>query len=163
MLEGIDAVMLRILLVCSGNTCRSPMAETLLKAKIDKSDMADKIKVLSAGLHAAGGLSASIGAVTAMRRRGLDLAFHHSRQLVPDIVQAADLVLTMTVSHKCMLQAAMPELATKVYTLAEYADAENDIADPFGGNDEVYEYCASELDHLLDKAWQKIVDYAGKN
>ncbi|MBP2652682.1 MAG: protein tyrosine phosphatase [Firmicutes bacterium] len=154
--------MLRILLVCSGNTCRSPMAETLLKAKINESGLADKVQVLSAGLYAAGEMQASNGAMAAMRRRGLDLSLHRSRQVLPDFVQAADLVLTMTVSHKRMLVAAVPEFASKVYTLAEYAGDENDVVDPFGGNDEVYECCALEIEHLLDKAWQKIVDYAGK-
>jgi len=154
--------MLRILLICSGNTCRSPMAEALFKAKCEESGLADQINILSAGTHALGSAPASGGALRAMSRRGLDLASHRARQLEPEFVQAADLILTMTKAHKNTVLSFMPEAAEKVYTLAEFAGVEQDIADPFGGSDEIYEVCATNIRELLDNAWEKIADLAGK-
>lgn len=154
--------MLRILLICTGNTCRSPMAETLLQEKIRQNGFADSIKVLSAGLFASGQFPASTGAQAAMARRGLDLAQHFSRQLLPEYVQASDLVLTMTGSHKEAVIHMLPESASKVYTLAEYAGEQGAVPDPFGSSDRVYEECAASIERLLDKAWHKIEILAGK-
>jgi len=160
---GGGAGMLRVLLICSGNTCRSPMAETLLADKINQHGLADRIKVLSAGLYVSGENSASAGALAAMARRGLDLTSHRSRQLMPEYVQAADLVLTMTGAHKRMVVATVPEAAKKVYTIAEFAEADSDVLDPFGSSNEIYEKCATDISELLDNAWGKITLLAGKN
>jgi protein-tyrosine-phosphatase len=155
--------MLRILVVCTGNTCRSPMAETLLNARIQQEGLGERVKVLSAGLYASGDYPASAGAQEVMARRGLDLAAHRTRQLLPEYVAAADIVLTMTASHKRAVVELAPQAADKVYTLAEYAGAETDVSDPFGGSPEVYQACADEIAQLLDKAWQKIAILAGKS
>jgi protein-tyrosine-phosphatase len=155
--------MLRILLICTGNTCRSPMAEVLLQEKIRQTGLADRVKVLSAGLCAGGESPASSGAQAVAARRGLDLAAHRSRQVLAEYVQAAGLVLTMTQSHKGAVTAMAPEAVGKVYTLAEYADSEGDVPDPFGCSGEIYEACAAGIEELLDKAWDKIVDLAGES
>ncbi|MDR3591058.1 MAG: low molecular weight protein arginine phosphatase [Negativicutes bacterium] len=155
--------MLRILLICTGNTCRSPMAEVFLQEKVKKGGLADRIKVLSAGLYAGGESPASPGARAAAARRGLDLAGHRSRQLLPEYVQAADLVLTMTQSHKSAVKALAPEAAGKVYSLGEYAGAPGDVPDPFGSGYEEYEACAVVIEELLNKAWDKIVALAGES
>jgi protein-tyrosine phosphatase len=139
------------------------MAEMLFNEKIGKSGLADQVKVLSAGIYAMGESPASEGARAAIARRGLDLTVHRSRQLLPEYVQAADIVLTMTESHKRAVAGLAPEAAGKVYTLAEYAGEEQDVPDPFGGSEDVYEACAAGIDRLVDKAWQKITLLAGKN
>ena len=152
--------MLRILIVCTGNTCRSPMAEALLKDKIRKAGLSDRILVLSAGI-AAGSEVASGHACQVMRNRGLNLDEHISRQLSKEFVQAADLILTMTESHKKLVTALQPEAAAKTFTLAGFAGSAGDVLDPFGGSEALYENCARQIVTLLDKSWDKIIKLAG--
>lgn len=154
--------MLRILFVCTGNTCRSPMAEAILNSKVKAGGLTDRIKVLSAGIAVFGEAPASSGAQSAMARRSLNLAEHRARQLLPEYVQAADLVLTMTRNHKDAVIATLPQAAEKTFTLAEFVGEARDVGDPFGGNDVVYENCAVEIARLLDKAWEKILQMAGE-
>ena len=140
----------RILFVCSGNTCRSPMAEALLKARLPQ------IEVSSAGLATTGGLPASIGAIDAMDAIGLNLDYHRSRQLSSYLLADADLVLCMGDAHKQTILRALPEYSPKVFTLGEYVEEPQDIADPFGGSAEEYAACAKALAGLIDKLAAKL-------
>ncbi len=155
--------MVRVLLICTGNTCRSPMAEAMLAARVKAGGLEDKVKVLSAGLAAYGASPPSAHARTAMATRGLDIAAHRSRQLLPEFAKAADVILTMTAAHKRAVAGMVPEAAGKVHTLAEYAGEAGDVADPFGGSAELYEACAAEMERLVDKVWQKINHLAGNS
>lgn len=143
-----------VLFVCSGNTCRSPMAEALLAAKMPG------LAVSSAGLATVPGLPASIGAIDAMDAYGLNLDYHRSRQLSSYLLADADLVLCMGQSHKQTILSALPELADKVFTLGEYAGDAQDIADPFGGDAEEYAACAAQIAALVEKAAEKIAETA---
>jgi protein-tyrosine-phosphatase len=142
----------RVLLVCSGNTCRSPMAMTLLRHLWQKANPGWDLEVHSAGTGAFPGMPASEHAVAVMKARGLDLSDHRA-QVLPDL-QDYDLVLTMTRSHRDAILARQPSMAGRVFTLGEYAGTGHDVPDPFGGPLSAYEQTASALEPML----QAVVD-----
>jgi protein-tyrosine phosphatase len=146
----------RILLVCSGNTCRSPMAERLLAARARALGL--DLVVSSAGLSALEGEPATPEARAALRRRQLDAEGHRARRLTEELVREADLVLTMTSAHKQGLLARFPEAAGKVFTLGEFAEgpAGGDVEDPYGRGEEAYEQCAARLERLVEQAVQRL-------
>jgi len=111
----------RILFVCSGNTCRSPMAEVLLRKKLARhaSEWAKDAVVTSAGVSAISGSPASENATAAMKHKDLDLSEHQSKLLEAADIINADLVITMTRNHKKAVLALVPQALHKVYTLAE--------------------------------------------
>ncbi|BBB91500.1 MAG TPA: low molecular weight protein arginine phosphatase [Methylomusa anaerophila] len=152
--------MFKVLLVCTGNTCRSPMAEAILQDKFAQNNVGRLIRVESAGLAGAEEPAAK-PARAAIRRWGLNIDNHRSRRLTPAMVQAAGLILTMTRAHKQAVCRLLPQATGKVHTLSEFADESADIFDPFGGSENDYRECASQINRLLDKSWQKIVKLAG--
>jgi len=113
---------LRILFVCTGNTCRSPMAEKLAAKMLERLNLGDNIQVMSAGLAALPGEPASSGAFEALRRDGVDLSDHRAKQLTKRMVEEADLILTMTASQKRHLLELYPMSAGKVFVLKEFAE-----------------------------------------
>ncbi len=141
---------IKVLFVCTGNTCRSPMAEGLLKHNCDICD------VLSAGIHAPDDSPASENAVQVMRQRGIDIGGHRAATVTGSVMQEADVVLTMTGAHKQALQQMFPEAAGKVYTLGEFVDVNMDIPDPYMGNSQVYSACADVLERLIQLAVPKL-------
>lgn len=153
--------MLRILLICTGNTCRSPMAEALLNHKL-KIHGCKQVMALSAGVNAAADSSASPLAIAVMQDRGIDLSRHRSRQLQPEYIAAADLILVMTSGHRQLLRRLYPAAVAKIYTLGEFCGQSEDISDPYGGTENDYEQCAEQLQTLLTLAWEKLVARAGE-
>ncbi len=147
--------MLKILFVCTGNTCRSSMAEILAKKMIADRGWQDRLSVSSAGIAALDGMPASPLAAAVMSRRGLDLTGHKSRMAVAPLLAEADLILTMTEGHKTALAGQVS--AGKLFTLGEYSGEPGDIADPIDGSPEIYQQCADQLERLVTRALEKVL------
>ena len=154
--------MIRTLFVCTGNTCRSPMAAALLQNKINSASAGTAYSVASAGLAAWPGQPASPEAVLVMGQRGLSLAGHRAQQVDFDQIAASRIVLTMTRAHKEALLRLFPAAEDKIFTLAEYTGGRIDVADPIGGTLQEYHTCADQLTKLIERAWDKIYQLAGK-
>ncbi len=144
---------MNILLVCTGNTCRSPLAEALLRQALEARGAGDQITVSSAGTGAWEGAPASEGAYLVALENGLDLSGHRARMLTRELVNSADLVLTMSRHHA----ARVAELGggDRVQLLGEFAGRtgpEAEVTDPFGGELAGYREAFAELQELVDGA-----------
>ncbi len=143
-----------VVLVCTGNLCRSPMAEGILNDLIldetSRKRVAPPIDVFSAGTHAVDGQPASRHAVTVAGEHGISLRFHRSRRLTADLVRHADLVLAMDRGHVDAIRRICPD-AGHVSTVKEYGRSEpvpgmeRGIDDPYGGDLEDYRAVYGEL------------------
>ncbi len=152
-----------ILVVCTGNTCRSPMAQVLLQRRLADElgcrdeDLAEAgVMVISAGVAAHDGAAASEEAVQAMQARGLDLSHHESRSLTDVLLRFADLVLTMTRGHRDAILSRWPEAGEKTHLICLNGA---DVQDPIGCHVAEYESCARQIDSQLP-AWVARLDLA---
>src|SRR4051812_20505295 len=136
-----------ILFVCTGNICRSPMAEGLFR---HATKGRNEFKVLSAGVGAVEGLAPSEYAVKALRELGIDISRQRSRMLSGEIVNQADYIFGMTHSHVDAITMLYPQAAEKTFLLREFDETldsyENDISDPIGGSYEVYLACRDQIE-----------------
>ncbi|MCA9258924.1 MAG: threonylcarbamoyl-AMP synthase [Planctomycetales bacterium] len=142
-----------IVLCCTGNTCRSPMAEAILRRLLaerlggEESEVETRgVLVSSAGIAASPGGKASPEAVAVMTSKGLDISGHASQPLTENLVRDADLVLTMTSGHRQAIVGRWPESASRVKTLRPDL---GDIDDPIGAPEEVYRQCAEQIEAAL--------------
>lgn len=140
---------MNILFVCTGNTCRSPMAEGIL-LELDK-EYKKSLKVTSAGTFGIDGGSISLNSLKALENIAIDYGHFKSSSLKRELLKDADLVLTMSNSHKSMIFSDYPEFRDKVFTLKEYVyESKEDILDPFGGSLNIYEATRDELRKILE-------------
>lgn len=146
---------MHILFICTGNTCRSPMAEGYFRYLVSESTRKD-ITISSAGTFAGDGEPASVNSVKALKEIGIDISQHRSKALNREMLDRADLIIAMTQSHKQYIGQLNPKALKKTKLLGEYSNAGDDIADPFGGSSEVYSYCLNAMKPSLEKLFNDI-------
>lgn len=137
------------------------MAAAFLQHKLAENGLADSYRVRSAGTWAQNGLPASAYARLVMAEKGLDLSSHLSHELTAQDVAQAALILVMTQYHKEALLAEFPEARDKTFLLSEMVGKRFDIADPFGTALMNYQYCANELENLIEEGYEEILRLAG--
>ena len=136
-----------ILFICTGNICRSPMAEGLFRHAVAGQG---EYRVLSAGLGAMDGQPPSAHSVTAMKELGIDISKQRSRMMTAELAKEADYIFGMTHSHVDTVQLLYPQAAEKTFLMREFDDTldpyEKDISDPIGGSLNVYRACRDQIE-----------------
>lgn len=138
---------MNILFVCTGNTCRSPMAEGLFAQFLKQNDI-EKIEVKSAGVSAMPGDPPSENAVLAAKELGADISAHRSTRLTDYLADWADVVVCMTAVHARLLMEAYPD--KKIQVLG------GGIIDPYGGDLKIYRECARNINECFAELYESL-------
>ena len=141
---------MNILFVCTGNTCRSPMAAAIMAGREMQG-----VEIKSAGVFAMPGSSASSQAQEVLKENGLP-AEHSSAQVSDELVEWADYIFTMTTQHKMLLENSYPGSVGKTYTLKGFVEQTGEVSDPFGGSVATYRGTFEELQELIEFVVKKL-------
>lgn len=147
---------MHLLFVCTGNTCRSPIAEGIARHELARRGV-HGVTASSAGTSAWDGAPASDGSLLVALEHGIDLGAHEARMLTPAIVEQSDLILTMGPSHLERVHALGG--AARAHLLSSYAsqgDVATPVSDPFGGDLDVYRQTFEELHALVSAALDRL-------
>ncbi len=148
-----------ILFVCTGNTCRSPMAEVLFRDQLRQRGLpVASWCVESAGTWAPDGSPAARYGREVMAQRGLDLSRHRARTVTREMLQQFNLILVMEINHKEALCAEFPDLCKKIFLLSEMVARKMSVDDPIAGNVTDYQATAQEIDDYITRGWQRILE-----
>ncbi|MCR3758372.1 low molecular weight protein arginine phosphatase [Clostridium felsineum] len=144
---------MKILFVCTGNTCRSCMAEAIFNSMCNIKG----IEAFSAGASVIAESRTSLNSASVVKENlNVDISGRKAVQLTPFLVDTCDLVLTMTSYLSDMLRSHMEKSANKIYSLSEYIELEGDVTDPYGGSVEVYRQTYRDLEKRLEMLIKKL-------
>ncbi len=151
-----------ILFVCSGNSCRSPMAEGLMKAMIPD-ELRESVIVKSAGTLGLDGHPATLYAVTTAEELGADISEHRSQGLTQELVDEANIVFAMASNHKKYFEENFPEAKENIFLLKQFdrdktETADIDIEDPIGRSLKIYRECGREIDEELKRILPRLLE-----
>ena len=152
-----------VLFICTGNVCRSPMAEGLFRDLVEKNDADFNVK--SAGVGAQDGQPPSENSVRAMQDLGIDITSQRSQMLTAELAAEADMIIGMTQGHVEMVNLMYPQAADKTFMLREFDESlplhEREIADPIGGSYEIYCLCRNQIREGIDSLLNSIKQNKG--
>ncbi len=148
----------KILFVCTGNSCRSVMAEGLLRHMMEQRGRKD-VQIMSAGTGSMPGMGPTLETVEVMWPEGIDVSGHLSQQLTPDLIHHADALFCMEAGHKEVVLTMDPDAKAKTYMLRNFEkkdpDGEVEIPDPIGQPIQVYQHCAE----VIKEAVKQVADW----
>ncbi len=152
----------KILMVCTGNICRSPMAEGVLKSMLPE-NMKKIIEVSSAGTNALDGNQAEPNAIQAMQEFGIDITEHIASSINKKRIGEADFIFVMEQRHKVIIDSGYDIEESKIYLLSEFNQDKNldEIFDPYGESLEVYRDCASIISECIGEVIRFLVKKQG--
>ena len=140
---------MNILFVCTGNTCRSPMAEGYFKLLCEQAGVSNYV-VSSAGTCTYEGAPVAAHSVAALTEFGIDISNHTSLSLSHKVVDDADCIIAMSLNHKLQLSQYFPKSLAKTALLLEFVNKNDNIADPVGGSQAEYNACFAEMKPALE-------------